>query len=371
MGQGQFVHSVASGDPTSESIVLWTRVTLDDAAAPADIPLRWEIRSESPDSRVASGDAVASPEHDYTVHVAADGLDSDTTFRYRFEIDGATSPLGRFRTLPVEASTAQLGVVACAKFNAGYFNAYRALAARNDVNLVICLGDYIYEAANKPPASQTPGADIGRDFSPLHECYTLDDYRERYSQYRRDPDAQAMHEAHAVVATIDDHELADNAWSGGARAVERPRVRGVTGVGGVDAHDAPSRDGHGPDLPARRRGIALHAHALGDPHEPLLTRRERSRPPHRVRSRSTRLDARRRVDDREPVALRRSAIHAGAAVGPGPRRGRVLRAPEAEACRAEGRDAVPRPVGLVPRRASRAREPAAVDERDAGRHERR
>ena len=217
MGQGQFVHSVASGDPTSESIVLWTRVTLDDAAAPADIPLRWEIRSESPDSRVASGDAVASPEHDYTVHVAADGLDSDTTYRYRFEIDGATSPLGRFRTLPVEASTAQLGVVACAKFNAGYFNAYRALAARNDVNLVICLGDYIYEAANKPPASQTPGADIGRDFSPLHECYTLEDYRERYSQYRRDPDAQAMHEAHAVFATIDDHELADNAWAGGAQ----------------------------------------------------------------------------------------------------------------------------------------------------------
>ena len=217
MGQGQFVHSVASGDPTSESIVLWTRVTLDDAAAPADIPLRWEIRSESPDSRVASGDAVASPEHDYTVHVFADGLDSDTTYRYRFETDGAASPLGRFRTLPVEASTAQLGVVACAKFNAGYFNAYRALAARNDVNLVICLGDYIYEAANKPPASQTPGADVGRDFSPLHECYTLDDYRERYSQYRRDPDAQAMHEAHAVVATIDDHELADNAWSGGAQ----------------------------------------------------------------------------------------------------------------------------------------------------------
>src|SRR5262249_39468893 len=128
-------------------------------------------------------------------------------------------------------------VVACAKYNSGYFNIYRRLAERDDLHFVVCLGDYIYEAANVPPPSQTPGADIGRDFSPIHECYTLADYRARYAQSRSDPDTQALHEAHAHVATIDDHELADNAWANGS-----------------DTHDAGV---HGP-WSDRRRG-ALQA----------------------------------------------------------------------------------------------------------------
>ena len=70
--------------------------------------------------------------------------------------------------------------------------------------------------SQKPPASQTPGADIGRPFDPLHECKTLDDYRQRYAQYRSDPDTQALHHAHALLATLDDHEFADGAWRGGA-----------------------------------------------------------------------------------------------------------------------------------------------------------
>ena len=208
---------MASGDPTPESIVLWTRVTPEDAAAPSALPVRWTIREGSTLRDVATGEALASGEHDHTVHVAAGGLTPDTTYTYSFESDGRSSPAGRFRTLPVEASAMQFGAVACAKFNAGYFNAYQCLARRDDLRFVVILGDYIYEAANKPPASQTPGADIGRDFSPSHECYTLDDYRQRYAQYRSDADTQAFHRAHAVVATIDDHELADNAWAGGSQ----------------------------------------------------------------------------------------------------------------------------------------------------------
>ena len=104
----------------------------------------------------------------------------------------------------------------CSKYNAGFFNAYARIAERDDISFVLHLGDYIYEASQTPPASQTPGADIGRDFEPLHECVTLDDYRRRYAQYHADPDAIAMHAAHPVIATIDDHELADGAWRDGA-----------------------------------------------------------------------------------------------------------------------------------------------------------
>lgn len=97
-----------------------------------------------------------------------------------------------------------------------FFNAYGNLAARQDLQFLLHLGDSIYEAANTPPAGQTPGADIGRPFEPLHECKTLADYRCRYNQYRRDADVQAMHAALPLVASVDDHEFADGAWRGGA-----------------------------------------------------------------------------------------------------------------------------------------------------------
>jgi alkaline phosphatase D len=212
----QFLHGVASGDPTATGIVLWTRATSNGGETEADIPTRWVIRDVSSRREVTSGDAEASSDRDWTVHVVADGLTPDTAYEYQFAIGDAESPVGTFRTLPTDASRLSFGVFACTKFNAGYFNAYRGLAARRDLHFVMCLGDYIYEASNTPPASQTPGADIGRDFSPLHECYTLADYRQRYAQYRRDPDTQALHQSHAFISTIDDHELADNAWSGGS-----------------------------------------------------------------------------------------------------------------------------------------------------------
>jgi alkaline phosphatase D len=104
----------------------------------------------------------------------------------------------------------------CAKFNAGFFNAYGRIAARDDLAFLLHLGDYIYEASQNPPPSQTQSADIGRPFDPVGECRTLADYRTRYRQYHRDPDVQALHHALPIIATWDDHELADGAWSGGA-----------------------------------------------------------------------------------------------------------------------------------------------------------
>jgi alkaline phosphatase D len=213
MAERGFLHGVASGDPDECSAVIWTRYTPGNDVE--QVPVEWRLWAAG-EFRSEAGRALASPDADFTVRVVVEGLSPATSYRYQFTAEGRQSTTGRFRTLPQAADHVRLAVVTCAKFNSGYFNAYGRLADRQDLDLVVHLGDYIYEAANHPPASQTPGADLGRDFEPDWECRSLDDYRRRYAQYRRDPDLQRMHAAHAIVATIDDHELADNAWAGGA-----------------------------------------------------------------------------------------------------------------------------------------------------------
>ncbi len=165
---------------------------------------------------VATGATTASPEHDWTVHVDVDGLEPASTYWYGFRALDTDSPVARTRTLPEQTDHCRFAMVSCAKFNAGFFNVYPRIAARDDVDFLLHLGDYIYEASNTPPASQTPGADIGRPFDPLGECVTLDDYRTRYNQYHRDPDVQALHARHPIIPTLDDHEFADGAWRDGS-----------------------------------------------------------------------------------------------------------------------------------------------------------
>lgn len=246
-----FRHGVASGDPGTDRAVIWTRVTADGAQAR---PLRWTVAlDEQMHDVLATGEAVARSESDFAVQVDVGGLEPDTHYWYAFETAGDQSPIGRLRTLPgAEVDHLRFGVVSCAKFNSGFFNGYARLAERDDLNFVLHLGDYIYEASQTPPSSQTPGADIGRPFDPLNECVTLDDYRRRYAQYHGDPDTQALHHAHALLATLDDHEFADGAWRGGA-----------------DEHK-PERDGPWSD----RRAAAFRARAewlpqrLPDPDDP-------------------------------------------------------------------------------------------------------
>jgi alkaline phosphatase D len=210
-----FAHGIASGDPTTGSVILWARITHAGTTA---VDVDWTIaREPSLRSAVATGTAQATPDRDWTVHVDAGGLDPATTYWYGFRALGEISPVGRTRTLPSgRADHLRIAMVSCAKFNAGFFNAYSRIAAREDLDFVLHLGDYIYEAAQTPPASQTPGADIGRPFQPLNECVTLQDYRTRYAQYRRDPDTQALHAVHPLIATLDDHEFADGAWRDGS-----------------------------------------------------------------------------------------------------------------------------------------------------------
>jgi alkaline phosphatase D len=201
---------VASGDPTPESVVLWTRVTVPAGEA---VSVKWVVASEpSLDSPVASGSVQATRDRDHTVHVEVPGLRPASTYWYAFSGGEERSPVGRTRTLPAPGDPAagrlRLGVVCCAHWATGYFNAYARLAER-DIDLAVHLGDYIYEAEAKREKWT-------RFHRPRGRCLTLPDYRARHRQYKTDPDLQQLHARHPVVAVWDDHELAGNAWWDGA-----------------------------------------------------------------------------------------------------------------------------------------------------------
>jgi len=212
---GLFRHAVASGDPLADRVVLWTRVT---TGSEEPVELAWTI-ARDPDLRdvVASGTAASDPDADQTVHVEASGLEPGTRYHYGFEARGERSPVARTGTLPGPGTEhLRFAMCSCAKYSAGFFNAYARIADRHDVQFLLHLGDYIYEVSNHPPPSQTPPADIGRSYDPDNECVTLEDYRRRYAHYRLDPDVQRLHLTHPVIATVDDHEFADGVWREGS-----------------------------------------------------------------------------------------------------------------------------------------------------------
>ncbi|MBT2468754.1 alkaline phosphatase D family protein [Streptomyces sp. ISL-66] len=221
-GAPTFTHGVASGDPLPDGILLWTRVTPADGAEPGsglgpDTAVDWEIAEDKAFSRiVAHGRVTASATSDHTVKADVRGLRPQTAYWYRFTAGGAVSPVGRTRTAPAaETTTAgvRFGVVSCANWESGYFSAYRHLAARADLDAVLHLGDYIYEykSGGYPEAKY-----VVRQHEPAHEILTLADYRTRHGKYKTDPDLQALHQAHPVIAIWDDHEIANDTWSGGA-----------------------------------------------------------------------------------------------------------------------------------------------------------
>ncbi|MBA2280285.1 MAG: alkaline phosphatase D family protein, partial [Acidimicrobiia bacterium] len=218
---GPFRHGVASGDPGADRVVLWTRLTTTDAS----VEVVWDVaRDQAFSDIVARGGARAEPGNDHTVHVDAGDLEAGTDHWYRFHALGATSPVGRARTLPAPGAaldSLRLGLVTCAEYEFGYFGAYRHLAERDDVDLVLHLGDYIYEFGvgygSPPTVLPTPGPSIGRTHEPPVECTTLADYRMRYAQYRADADTQALHAAHPLIVMYDDHEVANDTWRDGAQ----------------------------------------------------------------------------------------------------------------------------------------------------------
>ena len=222
-----FRHGVASGDPATDGIILWTRVSPDNG--PDEIDVRWVI-SASPflEPTVGTGVVRTSAERDFTVKVDVGGLDPGTNYYYTFEALNERSPIGRTRTLPVgPVGRTRIAQVCCANYPAGYFNVYRILANRNDIDVVVHLGDYIYEYEDGVLGF---GERLDRVPSPNKELVALGDYRSRYAQYRSDPDLQAVHRQHPFVVVWDDHELANNAWRGEPPTTASTKAPGQPGA---------------------------------------------------------------------------------------------------------------------------------------------
>jgi alkaline phosphatase D len=218
-GRAIFRHGVASGDPESDRVVIWTRATPPAAAPAAEVDVRWIVaRDRELQQVVRQGLVRTGAARDWTVKVDVTGLRPGRTWHYGFKAGGETSPVGRTATAPsrrAEVAALKIAVVSCSNYPAGWFNAYRAIATRGDVDLVLHLGDYIYEYGPGQYATEW-GRTVGRVPDPPREILTLADYRLRFAQYRADPDLQAAHACAPWLVTWDDHETSNDAWEGGA-----------------------------------------------------------------------------------------------------------------------------------------------------------
>lgn len=205
-----FYHGVASGDPLTDRVIIWTRVTPDDSLKTIDVA--WEVStSEQFGEIMKEGSITTSPDKDYTVKVDVGGLRPDTRYYYRFTALNKTSPAGRTKTLPAgDVDSLRFAVVSCSNWQHGYFNAYDRIADK-DVDVVLHLGDYIYEYGTGNVKN------VDRKHLPEHEIITLQDYRTRYSQYHLDEDLRKMRRQHPLITIWDDHEVANNTYVEGAQ----------------------------------------------------------------------------------------------------------------------------------------------------------
>jgi len=212
MAQG-FTHGVASGEPGTNSVLLWTRY-----AAASDTMLTAELSATSDFAKIVGGGTVAATgDRDHTAKLVVTGLEPGRWYYYRFVApDGTKSLTGRTRTLPKGPTSAfTLALFSCSNLPFGWFNAYAHAAARQDIDLVVHSGDYLYEypVGDYPSLKQ---AVPGRDIQPAHEMVALADYRLRYAAYRSDPDLARLHALFPMIAQWDDHEITNDSWKGGA-----------------------------------------------------------------------------------------------------------------------------------------------------------
>jgi alkaline phosphatase D len=206
-----FYHGVASGDPLDDRVIIWTRVTPVDSVS--KISVTWQMAEDEAFSTVYKTDTVStSPLRDYTVKVDVLGLKPGRHYYYRFSALGATSMVGRTKTLPLQTDSVSLAVVSCSNWEFGYFNAYEKISERA-VDAVVHLGDYIYEYGVGGYGDST----VDRKHLPAHEIITLQDYRTRYSQYHTDQGLRKARQQHAFISIWDDHEVANNVFTQGAQ----------------------------------------------------------------------------------------------------------------------------------------------------------
>ena len=209
-----FDYGVASGDPLSDKVILWTHAKYQDSVDAVN--LTWQVASDIEFSKIiSSGIAVANIDSDYTCNVDATGLSPNQSYFYRFQAGRHTSPIGKTKTLPVgSVNEVKLAVMSCSNYPAGFFNVY-AEVARSDVDVAVHLGDYIYEYAATGYASEK-AASLGRTSVPANEILSLSDYRMRHAQYKSDADSKQLHASKPIIAVWDDHEFTNDAYKDGA-----------------------------------------------------------------------------------------------------------------------------------------------------------
>ena len=241
---------VASGDPTQDGVIIWTRIGGMDAGAAVKVD--WQFaKDKAMRMPVATGAVETDAARDFTVKIDVTGLRPGRTYYYRFTHGAVSSRIGRTKTLPA-GQRLRLGVAACSNHPAGYFHAYADIAT-HDLDAVLHLGDYIYEYGLGGYAS-AKALDMGRLPMPPHKLETLDDYRRRYQQYRRDTDLQKLHASLPFICVWDDHEIRNGTYRDG------------------------STDYKGsPDGFAAMRGVAIQAY-----HEYLPVRLNRANRPDRI-----------------------------------------------------------------------------------------
>lgn len=203
-----FQHGVASGDPLSDGIILWTRCSTESGDP---VEVWWEISLDDEfRQRLQVGTVLTDGDRDFTVKVDVRELPAGQSLFYRFFALGRMSAVGRTRTAPSgKAEHLRFAVCSCASYAHGYFHGYRRIAQRSELNAVIHLGDYIYEYATGQYGSI-------RSYDPDHEITTLEDYRRRYAHYRLDRDLAEAHRQHPFIHIWDDHESSNNSYRDGA-----------------------------------------------------------------------------------------------------------------------------------------------------------
>jgi alkaline phosphatase D len=200
-GCAPFQHGVASGDPTQKSVILWTRYTPVDQ--PSEVSLGWKIATDPHfEAVVAEGSVQALKDADYTVHVAVPSLEPHTTYYYQFtDSEGKTSMLGRTRTSPASGvERLRLAVMSCSSIYSGFFNAYRRIAERDDLDVLIHLGDYIYDFVDQDEEVRVP-TPYPVEPNDVHQ------WRARHAYYLMDPDLRLARAMHPWIVIWDNHDV--------------------------------------------------------------------------------------------------------------------------------------------------------------------
>ncbi|WP_218825206.1 alkaline phosphatase D family protein [Streptosporangium subroseum] len=248
LARDPFTLGIASGDPSRDGVVLWTRLAVDPLGpdgqggmSTRDVDVEWELALDERFAKVVrKGRETARWKQAHSVHAEPKGLEPGTEYFYRFRAGGHLSRVGRTRTAPAVMSSMTLAIAACAQYEHGYYTAYKRLAEQ-DPDLVVHLGDYMYEYA--PKGYTAPGGNV-RHHTP-GKCDTLADYRLRHAQYKSDADLQTAHLVAPWLVAFDDHEIENN-WAGDDSNYDLP---------GFDQRKAHAFQAYYENMPLRRASL--------------------------------------------------------------------------------------------------------------------